>query len=55
MLSSRFWIREAGKRNPKRFMEFLDKHATTMPRVTLRYAVEKLNPKLKAHYMSLVN
>ncbi len=49
------WIREAGKRNPKRFMEFLDKHATTMPRVTLRYAVEKLNPKLKAHYMSLVN
>lgn len=49
------WIREAGKRNPKRLIEFLDKHTSTMPRVSLRYALEKLNPKLKAHYMSKAN
>ncbi|MBL7821731.1 MAG: DNA alkylation repair protein [Saprospiraceae bacterium] len=49
------WIREAGKRNQKLLLVFLDKHASTMPRVSLRYALEKLNPELKAHYMSMVN
>jgi 3-methyladenine DNA glycosylase AlkD len=45
------WIREAGKRDLKQLLHFLDKHAATMPRVTLRYAVEKLDKKQKDFYM----
>jgi 3-methyladenine DNA glycosylase AlkD len=44
------WIREAGKRDEKQLLRFLDRHAETMPRVTLRYAVEKLSPKVRARY-----
>ena len=47
------WTREAGKKDPKPLITFLDKHAATMPRVTLRYAVEKLDSDKKAHYMNL--
>ena len=46
------WIREAGKKDEKRLLRFLDQHASTMPRVMLRYAVEKLAPKVKARYMA---
>ena len=46
------WIREAGKRDRKRLLDFLDKYASTMPRVTLRYAIEKLDKKLKNEYMN---
>jgi 3-methyladenine DNA glycosylase AlkD len=45
------WIREAGKRDKQKLIDFLDLHAGTMPRVTLRYAVEKLDKKLKDVYM----
>jgi 3-methyladenine DNA glycosylase AlkD len=45
------WIREAGKRDKQKLIDFLDQHAATMPRVTLRYAVEKLDKKLKDIYM----
>lgn len=45
------WIREAGKLDPKRHLNFLDTHAATMPRVTLRYAIEKLSKEQKAFYM----
>ncbi|ULQ53413.1 DNA alkylation repair protein [Flavihumibacter fluvii] len=45
------WIREAGKRDPKRLVSFLEKHAPTMPRVALRYAIEKLDKKQKAYFM----
>jgi 3-methyladenine DNA glycosylase AlkD len=45
------WIREAGKRHPQRLLEFLDKHSTKMPRVMLRYAVEKLDKKQKEYYL----
>ena len=38
------WIREAGKQDQKRLLQFLDKHATSMPRTILRYVVEKLPP-----------
>jgi 3-methyladenine DNA glycosylase AlkD len=44
------WIREAGKRDKKKLLTFLDKYSATMPRVTLRYAVEKLDKKEKEHY-----
>lgn len=45
------WIREAGKRDSKRLIQFLDKHAHAMPRVTLRYATEKLSKKIRAEYL----
>jgi 3-methyladenine DNA glycosylase AlkD len=47
------WIREAGKRDPKQLLSFLDKHAATMPRTTLRYAIEKLSAKQRDHYMNV--
>ncbi len=45
------WVREAGKRDEKRLRQFLDNHAATMPRVTLRYAVEKLDKPTKDYYL----
>ncbi len=45
-------LREAGKRvNQDNLLEFLDKYSSTMPRTTLRYAIERLSPELKVHYM----
>jgi 3-methyladenine DNA glycosylase AlkD len=46
------WVREAGKRDQKRLLRFLDAHAATMPRTMLRYAVEKLAPTVRAKYLS---
>lgn len=45
------WIRHAGNQNKRQLLAFLDQHAATMPRVTLRYAVEKLAPEDKQFYM----
>ena len=36
------WLREAGKRDPKGLLSFLDKHAATMPRTGMRYAMNAL-------------
>lgn len=47
------WVREAGKRSPARLRQFLDAHAATMPRVALRYAVEKLDRAARDHYLTL--
>lgn len=47
------WIREAGKRDEKRLKLFLDKHAARMPRVTLRYAIEKFDPTTRKKYLGL--
>lgn len=45
-------LREVGKRCDRQLLlDFLDKHAATMPRTTLRYAIEHLSPKERAHYM----
>lgn len=44
------WVREAGKRDKQKLLTFLDKYAATMPRVTLRYAIEKLDKKQKDLY-----
>ena len=46
-------LREAGKRNLNALIQFLDTHATTMPRTMLRYALEKLSPDAQKKYMLL--
>ncbi len=43
-------LRYAGDMDKKRLLKFLDKYAATMPRVTLRYALEKTDKKTKEHY-----
>ncbi len=45
-------LREVGKKEPVRHAAFLDAHAATMPRVMLRYAIEKLSPADRARYMA---
>jgi 3-methyladenine DNA glycosylase AlkD len=45
-------LRTAGGSEPKKLLAFLDKHAATMPRTALRYAMEKLDKKTRDHYMS---
>ena len=46
-------LREVGKKDPQRHAAFLDAHAATMPRVMLRYAIEKLPAADRTRYMSL--
>jgi 3-methyladenine DNA glycosylase AlkD len=45
-------LREAGKKDQKRLLRFLKDHSGTMPRPTLRYAVEQLAPELRVKYIS---
>jgi 3-methyladenine DNA glycosylase AlkD len=45
------WLREAGKRDKVRLLNFLDEHAAIMPRTMLRYSIEKLSAKQKEFYM----
>lgn len=47
------WIREAGKKAPKKLMAFLDEHAAHMPAVTLQYAIEKLTATERKRYQAL--
>ena len=46
-------LREAGKRNAARQAAFLEAHAATMPRVMLRYAIEKLDAERRRFYLDL--
>jgi 3-methyladenine DNA glycosylase AlkD len=46
-------LREAGKRDEPRLLAFLDAHAATMPRVMLRYAIEKLDKGVRDRYLGL--
>ena len=46
-------LRFAGDKDRARLLSFLDKHAATMPRTALRYAIEKLDKKQREHYLSL--
>jgi 3-methyladenine DNA glycosylase AlkD len=45
------WIREAGKRDQQKLLAFLDKYVSSMPRITLRYSIEKLDKKSKDIYL----
>ncbi|WP_339709872.1 DNA alkylation repair protein [uncultured Kriegella sp.] len=47
------WIREAGKRNEEKLKSFLNQYAATMPRVMLRYAIEKFDKETRARYLNL--
>lgn len=44
-------LREAGKKDEARLLAYLDAHAATMPRTTLRYSLERLGPEVRTHYM----
>jgi 3-methyladenine DNA glycosylase AlkD len=46
-------LRFAGDKDKPRLLSFLDKYAATMPRVMLRYAIEKLDKKQREHYLGL--
>ena len=46
-------LRTAGGVHRDKLLKFLDKHAATMPRTCLRYALEKFDKKQREHYMSL--
>lgn len=46
-------LREAGKRDRKGLYRFLTKHAATMPRTTLRYAIERLPPDERKHFLAM--
>ena len=47
------WIREAGKKDKSKLIDFLNQFAPSMPRVTLRYAIEKFDKKEKDFYLKL--
>ncbi len=44
-------LREAGKRDKPRLMDFLDEHSTDMPRTMLRYSIEKFTDVEREYYM----
>ncbi|MCR5265966.1 MAG: DNA alkylation repair protein [Cyanobacteria bacterium RUI128] len=46
-------LRELGKKDIRELYSFLDKFAPKMPRVMLRYAIERLDEIHRKHYMSV--
>lgn len=46
------WIREAGKKDSQKLINFLDKYSAKMPRTMLRYAVEQLDKKKRDFYLN---
>ena len=47
------WLREAGKQDEARLLTFLDRHAASMHRVTIRFAIEHLAKTQRVHYLGL--
>lgn len=47
------WVlREIGKKDEPTLLQFLDKYHKQLERTTLRYAIERLTPELRKHYMA---
>lgn len=46
-------LRAAGAQDRQAWLTFLDKHAGTMPRTALRYAIEHLDEKQRAYYLGM--
>jgi 3-methyladenine DNA glycosylase AlkD len=46
-------LRTAGDKDRPRLLQFLNEHAASMPRVMLRYSIEKLEKKDREHYLKL--
>jgi 3-methyladenine DNA glycosylase AlkD len=46
-------LRAAGAKDRQALLTFLDKHAVTMPRTALRYAIEHLDEKQRAYYLGM--
>jgi 3-methyladenine DNA glycosylase AlkD len=46
-------LREAGKKDRTRLLDFLSQHGSIMPRTALRYAIEHLDPNDRLHFMAL--
>jgi hypothetical protein len=46
-------LREAGKRDPDRLNAFLEPRAASMPRVMLRYAIEKFDKPERERYLGM--
>ena len=46
-------LRFAGDKDRPKLINFLDKHAASMPRVTLRYALEHFDKTQRDHYLSM--
>lgn len=46
-------LREVGKKDVEVLKEFLNDHTPRMPRTTLRYAIERLEPRERQYYMQL--
>lgn len=44
-------LREVGNRDPAALEGFLETHAADMPRVVLRYAVERLPAERRTHHL----
>jgi len=51
--STGWMLREMGKRDEKVLLQFLDEYAHIMPRTMLRYALEKLQPSTRSHYLKI--
>jgi 3-methyladenine DNA glycosylase AlkD len=52
--ASGWMLREAGKRvSEDELRAFLDQYATRMPRTMLRYAIERLDPVSRRHYLDV--
>jgi 3-methyladenine DNA glycosylase AlkD len=49
--ASGWMLREVGKRDTKPLISFLNKYSKLMPRIMLRYSVEKLSPEKRKYYM----
>lgn len=46
-------LREIGKKDERLLMAFLDHYCTKLPRTTLRYAIERLEPRHRQQYMTM--